>query len=98
MKSGSERLLPVSALGTPTAPLARFGSRNLPRQTGDTLNRGVAAHRVEARRVGMVARSARRTVFTDSGLLKTWATSGSRSTATDPLRIRPANRFGLASP
>ena len=66
-------------------------------RTPDTLSNKTASHRVEARRPGMVFINARRTAFTDSGLLKTRATSGSNRTATDPFRIRPANRLGLAS-
>src|SRR5580693_3041383 len=54
-------------------------------------------YRAWSRRGGMVVINARSTAFTDSALLKNWATSGSSSTATEPFRIRPAKRFGLAS-
>jgi len=50
---------------------------------------------VDARRVGIATTNARRTLFTDSPLLNTRATSGSSSIATAPGRVCWANRFGL---
>src|SRR5271170_6543254 len=44
---------------------------------------------------GITVINVRSTVFTDSALLNTRATSGSSKTATDPGDRRFANRFGL---
>src|SRR5579863_8076550 len=80
-------------LGQPMPLQYVFAQRNLRRPTGDTPGRTTAAHRVEVRRPGIVVINARSTAFTDSGRLKTRATSGSNRMATDPFGIRPANRF-----
>jgi hypothetical protein len=70
--------------------------RQFPGRISAPLALGQSARSVGVRRLGIVATNARRTAFTDSALWNTRATSGSSSTASDPGRARPANRFGLA--
>jgi hypothetical protein len=84
----------------PSRNLIRFGPvdewrfRNQAKQI--TMGLGLC-YRGDTARAGIVAIRARSTAFTDSASLKSRATSGSSSTATDPFRIRPANRFGFAA-
>lgn len=59
--------------------------------------RAIPCYRVpRIRRAGIVVKSARRTVLTDSASRKTWATSGSNIMVSEVSGSLLANRFGCA--